>query len=80
MPANPFKLATVMVENPIDPAVMVRFEGEAPIAKSGAALGVALAELEAGTAKTTVATRRMSDRTMIGILKTTTSGFMIHAK
>lgn len=75
-PENPFKLVTVMVENPIEPAVMVRFAGEALIAKSGVALGVTLEELEAGTAKTTVARRRKSDRSMIGILKKTTSGFM----
>lgn len=76
-PANPFRLVTVMVENPIEPAVMVRFDGEALIAKSGVALGVTLAELEAGTAKTTVARRRKSDRSMIGVLKKATSGFMI---
>ena len=78
-PANPFRLVTVMVENPIEPAVTVRFDGEALIAKSGVAAGVTFAKLDAGTAKATLAVRRKRETSRIGSLKTTTGRFMIHA-
>ncbi len=71
-PANPFRLITLTVENPMEPAVIVRFDGEALIAKSGVAAGVTLAEKDAGTADTTPARSRRRDNRMIGVLKKTT--------
>lgn len=71
-PANPFRLVTLTVENPMEPAVIVRFEGEALIAKSGVAAGVTLAEMDAGTSRTMPARRRKRDSRMIGVLKKTT--------
>ena len=71
-PANPFRLVTLTVENPMEPAVIVRFDGEALIAKSGVAAGVTLAEMDAGTSRTMPARRRKRDSRMIGVLKKTT--------
>ena len=79
-PANPFRLVTVMVENPIEPSVMVRFGGEALIAKSGAAAGVTPSEWEEGTANATPESRRTRDNSMTGILKKTTARFMIRPR
>jgi hypothetical protein len=72
-PANPFRLVTLTVENPMEPAVIVRFEGAALIAKSGVAVGVTPAEMDAGTADTP-ARRRKRDNRMIEVLKKTTDG------
>ncbi len=71
-PINPLRLVTLTVENPMEPAVMVRFDGEALIAKSGVAAGVTLAEMDTGTADTMPARRRKRENTMIGVLKETT--------
>ena len=71
-PANPFRLVTLTVENPMEPAVIVRFDGEALIAKSGVAAGVTLAEMDTGTSRTMPARRRKRDSRMIGVLKKTT--------
>jgi hypothetical protein len=73
-PANPFRLVTLTVENPMEPAVIVRFEGDALIAKSGVAAGVTLAEMDAGTTDTMPARSRKRDNRMIGVLKSTTDG------
>jgi hypothetical protein len=73
-PANPFRLVTVTVENPMEPAVIVRFEGDALIAKSGVAAGVTLAEMDAGTTDTMPVRRRKRDNRMVGVLKRTTEG------
>ncbi len=70
-PANPFRLVRLTVENPMEPAVIVRFDGEALMAKSGVAAGVTLAEVDAGTADTMPARRRKRDSRMIGVLKKT---------
>jgi len=70
-PINPLRLVTLTVENPMEPAVMVRFDGEALIAKSGVAAGVTLAEMDTGTADTMPARRRKRDSRMIGVLKKT---------
>jgi hypothetical protein len=67
-PAKPFRLVRLTVENPMEPAVMVRLEGDTLIAKSGVAAGVALAEMDAGTADTP-ARRRKRDTRMIAVLK-----------
>jgi len=72
-PANPFRLVRLTVENPMEPAVIVRFDGEALMAKSGVAAGVTLAEVDAGTADTMPARRRKRDSRMIGVLKKTTN-------
>jgi hypothetical protein len=77
LPVNPFRLVTLMVEKPMEPAAIVRFEGEAIIAKSGAAAGVTPAELDAGTEDTTPPNRRKRDSRRIGTLKKTTAGRMI---
>ena len=71
-PANPFRLVTLTVENPMEPAVIVRFDGEALIAKSGVAAGVTLAEMDTGTSRTMPARRRKRDSRMVGVLKNTT--------
>jgi len=71
-PANPFRLVTLTVENPMEPAVIVRFDGEALIAKSGVAVGVTLAEMDTGTSRTMPARRRKRDSRMVGVLKNTT--------
>jgi len=76
-PANPFRLVTLTVENPMEPAVIVRFDGEALIAKSGVAAGLTLAEVDAGTADTMPARRRTRDNRMIGVLKKTTKRIVI---
>jgi hypothetical protein len=73
-PANPFRLVTLTVENPMEPAVMVRFDGEALIAKSGAAAGVTPAEMDAGTTDTMPARSRTRDNRIIGVLNRTTDG------
>src|SRR3989442_5326924 len=67
-PANPFRLVTLTVEKPMEPAVIVRFEGEALIVKSGVAAGVTIGEMDAGTADTMPARRRKRDNRMIGSL------------
>lgn len=71
-PANPFRLVTVIVENPIEPAVMVRFDGDALNAKSGVAAGITFAKLDAGTVKAMLAVRRMRETSMTGNLNKTT--------
>lgn len=73
-PANPFRLVTVIAENPIEKAVMVRFDGEALIAKSGTAAGATPEERDDGTAEATPARRRKRDNRTTGILKKTTRG------
>jgi hypothetical protein len=73
-PANPFRLVTLTVENPMEPAVIVRFDGEALIAKSGVAAGVTPAEMDAGTTATMPARRRTRDNRIIGVLNRTTDG------
>ena len=67
-PAKPFRLVRLTVENPMDPAVIVRLEGEALIAKSGVAAGVMLAEIDAGTADTPPR-RRKRDKRKTAVLK-----------
>jgi hypothetical protein len=79
-PANPFRLVTLTVENPMEPAVIERFDGEALMAKSGVAAGVTLAELDAGTTDTMPARRRKRDNRMIGVLKKTTDGGIIQLR
>src|SRR6266436_8156377 len=73
-PANPFRLVTLTVENPVEPAVIVRFDGEALIAKSGVARGVTPAEMDTGTTATMPARRRKRDNRIIGVLNRTTDG------
>ena len=73
-PANPFRLVTLTVENPMEPAVIVRFDGEALIAKSGVAAGVTPAEVDAGTTDTMPARSRTRDNRIIGVLNRTTDG------
>ncbi len=73
-PANPFRLVKLTVENPMEPAVIVRFEGEALIAKSGVAAGVTPAEMDAGTRDTMPARSRKRDNRIIGVLTRTTDG------
>jgi len=73
-PANPFRLVTLTVEKPMEPAVIVRFDGEALIAKSGVAAGATPAERDTGTIDTMPARSRKRDNRMIGVLKKTTNG------
>jgi len=56
------------------PAVIVRFDGEALIAKSGVAAGVTPAEMDAGTTDTMPARSRKRDNRMIMVLNKTTDG------
>src|SRR5438105_15426016 len=50
--ANPFRLVTLTVENPMEPAVIVRFDGEALIGQSGVEVRVRLAEMDTGNSRT----------------------------
>jgi len=58
----------------MEPAVIVRFDGEVLIAKSGVAAGATPAERDTGTIDTMPARSRKRDNRMIGVLKKTTNG------